>query len=187
MPASRASFASGSAVMPMTSAPQRRYSSDSARVENAGPSMTTSVPPRCASTPAPRVAASSVCAEARAERRVEGDVRDDAAAEERRWPRPRGAVDELVRHDDVQRRDLFLQAADGADGDDATRRRATPAPRCSRAAAARRAGCGGRRRGAAGRRVRTPSSVPSDDRRRRARRTACRRATRSTSEMPSIS
>ena len=37
--------------MPMTSAFQLRYSSDSARVENAGPSITIIVPPLCASAP----------------------------------------------------------------------------------------------------------------------------------------
>ena len=39
--ASLASLASGRFVMPMTLAPQDRYSSDSARVEKAGPSMHT--------------------------------------------------------------------------------------------------------------------------------------------------
>ena len=39
--ASRASFASGRFVMPMTSNPWRRFNSDSARVEKAGPSMLT--------------------------------------------------------------------------------------------------------------------------------------------------
>lgn len=39
--ASRASFASGTAVIPMMSCPRRRYSSLSASVENCGPSMQT--------------------------------------------------------------------------------------------------------------------------------------------------
>ena len=46
-------------VMPMTLAPQLRYSSDSARVENCGPSITTYVPPRTRRTPAWAPAASS--------------------------------------------------------------------------------------------------------------------------------
>jgi hypothetical protein len=39
--ASRASLASGRFVMPITSKPSWRLASDSARVENAGPSMFT--------------------------------------------------------------------------------------------------------------------------------------------------
>src|SRR5262249_30946472 len=45
-------------------------------------------------------------------------VCDDAAAEKRAWPLRR-AVDELIGDDDVARRDLLLQTADGADRDNA--------------------------------------------------------------------
>lgn len=45
--ASRASFDSGIALMLMMSPPHRRYMLLSARVENCGPSMTTSVPSVC--------------------------------------------------------------------------------------------------------------------------------------------
>src|SRR5581483_10514260 len=48
----------------------------------------------------------------------EAHVRDDAAAEKRARPL-RGPVDELIGNDDVARRDLFLQAADGAHRNDA--------------------------------------------------------------------
>ena len=40
-----ASLASGKAVMPISECPRRRFSSLSTRVENCGPSITTSVPP----------------------------------------------------------------------------------------------------------------------------------------------
>jgi cysteine-rich repeat protein len=49
-----------------------------------------------------------------AERAVEGDVGDDAVAEERRGPALR-PVEDLVGDDEVQRRQLLAQRADGAD------------------------------------------------------------------------
>ena len=53
---SRASAASGIAVMPMMVAPLRWYSADSARVEKRGPLITTRVPPSVSSVPVPAAA-----------------------------------------------------------------------------------------------------------------------------------
>lgn len=44
---------------------------------------------------------------------------DDAALEKSKGPHALGPVDDLVRHDEVAWADLFLQRADGAEGDDA--------------------------------------------------------------------
>lgn len=58
-------------------------------------------------------------AHARAERVGEGDVGDDAFAEEAGGPRAAGAVDELAGHDHLAGGERFAEAADGGDGEHA--------------------------------------------------------------------
>ena len=53
-----------------------------------------------------------------ADRIAEGDVADDAVAE-KSGDAMKGAIDELVGHDEVGGLVLFLERADGGDGDDA--------------------------------------------------------------------
>lgn len=43
---------------------------------------------------------------------------DEASFEESPRPDALGAIDDLVRHDEIARSDLLLQAADGGEGDD---------------------------------------------------------------------
>lgn len=52
------------------------------------------------------------------ERIREPDVPDDASFEEGPWPDAFGPIDDLIRHDEIPRSDLLLQAADGGEGDD---------------------------------------------------------------------
>ena len=58
------------------------------------------------------------------ERMRERDVRDEPVPEERADP-PARPIEELIRHDDVERLDVLAQAADGARRDESTRRRAS--------------------------------------------------------------
>ena len=102
--------------MPMMAAPQERKSSDSARVENCGPldhhACAADVRSSLIRRGLPHRVAQDWAIWVR-----EGDVGDDAFVEECPGPAT-GPVDQLVRHDHVQRPDPLLQAADGADGYD---------------------------------------------------------------------
>ena len=102
----------------MTSIPHERYSSDSARVENCGPSMQTYVPPRWRVTPAARAGVVHHLRQRPAEGVREGHVGDEAAAEEGRGALE-GPVHELVGDDHVQRRVFLLQRAHRGHGEDA--------------------------------------------------------------------
>ena len=97
----------------MMSKPAARYAFDSATVENCGPSMHTYVPPRCTVAPASDRRVVHDVAQRSAERVREADVRDEAVAEERAHAAAR-PIEELIRHDEVQRLVVFTQAADRA-------------------------------------------------------------------------